>query len=163
MRMTNGVPVIPSVPTDFETIQASLTEVLEKVAELPLTELVTSLANTAESLERLTGSGETRQLVTDLSQTLASLRTTLEALNRQADPLISNLTTASSAAGGALRQAQETFAALQRSLGPTSPLSSDVQRVMDELAGAARSIRGLADYLQRHPEALLRGKSGGYQ
>jgi paraquat-inducible protein B len=32
--------------------------------------------------------------------------------------------------------------------------------MLKELAGAARSIRVLADYLERHPEALLRGKPG---
>jgi paraquat-inducible protein B len=32
---------------------------------------------------------------------------------------------------------------------------------MQELTRAARSIRVFADYLERHPEALLRGKSGG--
>ena len=31
---------------------------------------------------------------------------------------------------------------------------------MRELTSAARSIRLFADYLERHPEALLRGKTG---
>ncbi len=31
---------------------------------------------------------------------------------------------------------------------------------MRELTEAARSVRGLADYLDRHPEALLRGRKG---
>jgi paraquat-inducible protein B len=32
---------------------------------------------------------------------------------------------------------------------------------MQEVARAARSVRVLSNYLERHPEALLRGKSGG--
>lgn len=32
---------------------------------------------------------------------------------------------------------------------------------MQELTRAARSIRVLADYIERNPDALLRGKSGG--
>jgi paraquat-inducible protein B len=32
--------------------------------------------------------------------------------------------------------------------------------MMNELTTAARSIRVFADYLDRHPEALLRGKTG---
>jgi len=31
---------------------------------------------------------------------------------------------------------------------------------MTELSAAARSIRLLADYLNQHPESLLRGKGG---
>jgi paraquat-inducible protein B len=36
----------------------------------------------------------------------------------------------------------------------------DLASALTELAGAARSIRVFADYLERHPEALLRGKAG---
>jgi paraquat-inducible protein B len=37
----------------------------------------------------------------------------------------------------------------------------DAQRTFDEVGRAARSLRCLTDYLQRHPEALLRGKPAG--
>jgi paraquat-inducible protein B len=33
-----------------------------------------------------------------------------------------------------------------------------MQHALDELAGAARSVRSLADYLDQHPEALLHGR-----
>jgi paraquat-inducible protein B len=33
-------------------------------------------------------------------------------------------------------------------------------RALDEITGAAAALRGMADYLERHPEALLRGKKG---
>jgi len=45
----------------------------------------------------------------------------------------------------------------------TEPNSSQVQQLgstLQEVSRAARSVRVLADYLERHPEALLRGKSG---
>jgi paraquat-inducible protein B len=38
------------------------------------------------------------------------------------------------------------------------PLSSDLARALDELSAAARSIRVMADYLERHPDALIKGK-----
>jgi paraquat-inducible protein B len=38
-----------------------------------------------------------------------------------------------------------------------------LQATVVELRRAAQSIRVLADYLERHPEALLRGKSEGTQ
>src|SRR6185312_15870341 len=38
--------------------------------------------------------------------------------------------------------------------------NSDLPRLMDELSQAARSVRELADYLDRHPDALLRGRKG---
>ena len=39
-----------------------------------------------------------------------------------------------------------------------SPISQELQTSLRELADAARSLRILSDYLERHPEALLRGK-----
>jgi paraquat-inducible protein B len=45
----------------------------------------------------------------------------------------------------------------------TEPNSSQVQQVdstLQEITRAARSLRVLADYLERHPEALIRGKKG---
>jgi paraquat-inducible protein B len=44
-------------------------------------------------------------------------------------------------------------------LGNDPRSSTDLARTMDELKQAARSVRVLADMLERHPEALLRGRS----
>ena len=60
-----------------------------------------------------------------------------------------------------MRQAQATLASVQRTIGPNSALTDDAESLMPELTRAARSIRVFADYLDRHPEALIRGKSGG--
>ena len=59
---------------------------------------------------------------------------------------------------------------LEKSLGPTAkileqlepgtPMAVDLRNALEELAASARSIRALTDYLERHPEALLHGKSG---
>lgn len=43
---------------------------------------------------------------------------------------------------------------------PESVLSQEVAVALQEVARAARGLRVLVDYLERHPEALLRGKSG---
>ncbi len=45
----------------------------------------------------------------------------------------------------------------------TEPNSAQVQQLsstLQEVSRAARSLRVLADYLERHPEALIRGKTG---
>jgi paraquat-inducible protein B len=43
-------------------------------------------------------------------------------------------------------------------LSAGSPTQERIRTVLDELAGAARGLRALADYLERHPEAVLSGK-----
>ena len=48
-------------------------------------------------------------------------------------------------------------------VGPDSELSADLRASLGEVSRAARSLRVLADYLERHPEALIRGKTEGGQ
>ena len=63
--------------------------------------------------------------------------------------------------------AQGTLASARGTLDNTSnltaPDSSQIQQLdstLQEVSRAARSMRVLADYLERHPEALVRGKKG---
>jgi paraquat-inducible protein B len=62
-------------------------------------------------------------------------------------------------------QARDTLAAAQTALNsanstlqPDSPLAQNTTDAMNELARTAAAFRTLADYLERHPEALIRGK-----
>jgi paraquat-inducible protein B len=48
-------------------------------------------------------------------------------------------------------------------LEPGSALGTELSGTLDEVTRAARSMRVLADFLERHPEALIRGKRGGPQ
>ncbi|HEY4805883.1 MAG TPA: MlaD family protein [Paraburkholderia sp.] len=61
---------------------------------------------------------------------------------------------------GTLDEAQKTFNAAQSTLQQDSPLQSDVHQAMQELTRTLQSLNSLSDYLERHPESLLRGKSG---
>ncbi|WP_322042617.1 intermembrane transport protein PqiB [Paraburkholderia sp. J67] len=61
---------------------------------------------------------------------------------------------------GTLDEAQKTFSAAQSTLQQDSPLQSDVHQAMQELTRTLQSLNSLTDYLERHPESLLRGKSG---
>jgi paraquat-inducible protein B len=42
--------------------------------------------------------------------------------------------------------------------GPSSPRQADLDDVLQQVARAARSVRALADSLERHPESLIRGR-----
>jgi paraquat-inducible protein B len=47
---------------------------------------------------------------------------------------------------------------LEQTLGPRSPLWDEVLRTSQELAATTRALRLLVEYLERHPDALIRGK-----
>jgi paraquat-inducible protein B len=44
-------------------------------------------------------------------------------------------------------------------VGKDAPAQQELRDALQEITRAARSLRILTDFLERHPEALLRGKS----
>jgi paraquat-inducible protein B len=63
-------------------------------------------------------------------------------------------------ARGTLVTAQGTLDNASSLTGPNSAQVQQLGNTLEEVSRAARSLRVLADYLERHPEALLRGKRG---
>lgn len=61
---------------------------------------------------------------------------------------------------GTLKQAENTLVTIQDTLKNNSPLQQDLQQTLREFTKAARSIKTLTDYLERHPESLIQGKKG---
>ena len=44
--------------------------------------------------------------------------------------------------------------------GQNSDMQHGLERLLNQVNDTARSVRTLADYLDRHPEALIRGRAG---
>jgi paraquat-inducible protein B len=57
-----------------------------------------------------------------------------------------------------LKEAEEAMRNAKEALSQGAPLQNDLGSTLLELSHAARSVSALADYLERHPEALIRGK-----
>jgi paraquat-inducible protein B len=153
-------PEIPSIPTQIEQITDKVTGVLDEIAALPLAEMVEDLRQTIESANRLISSPESQQVLENLSQTLARADHLMQTLDQEVGPLVTSLRETSDAARQAMVQAEAALASAESLTGEKSKLRYDLGNLMDELTGAARSIRLLADYLETHPDAFIRGKSG---
>jgi paraquat-inducible protein B len=63
-------------------------------------------------------------------------------------------------ARGTLASAQGTLDNTSTLTGPNSVQVQQLDSTLREVSRAARSLRVLADYLERHPETLVRGKKG---
>lgn len=85
-------------------------------------------------------------------------RVTLDLEQGPAGDLVARLTRAAETADKTLEQARGGVAQLEHLLGDRSPERQRLQQALAETSAAARSLRLLADYLERHPEALLHGK-----
>jgi paraquat-inducible protein B len=150
--------VMPTVPTQLDTLSASLTAVLNNVSSLPLNELVFDLRQTVQGVDKLVSSPDAANSVKTLNTTMAQLETLFTKLDTQIDPVATSLRQTLDDANGAIRAARSTFASTGDLLGSDSKFRYDVASLLKELSTAARSIRVFADYLERHPEALIRGK-----
>ena len=64
-------------------------------------------------------------------------------------------------AQGTLGSARGTLENTSNLTGPNSQQVQQLSSTLQEVSRAARSLRVLADYLERHPEALIQGKKGG--
>jgi len=74
--------------------------------------------------------------------------------------LVADIQQAVDAATQALEQANTTMQAMDTLAGEDSETIYTLNTALEEIAMAARSIRTVAEYLERHPESLLRGKGG---
>jgi paraquat-inducible protein B len=125
------------------------------VASSDIGETLRSLRNVLQNIDRATSGPQLGhaiqsldsalthldQLATDVQPDLASLLKSLRETSDSANATINSLRGVVEGEGGAAG-------------------SSDISQLMRELSEAARSVRGLADYLERHPESLIRGRRG---
>jgi paraquat-inducible protein B len=108
-----------------------------------------TLAQTAALAERLTAR------VDGLADGVEGAAGDVSRASRNLDARIGPLV---AAADAALRRADKTLATLEGVVAQGSDLRYRLNQLLTEATGAARSLRTLADYLERHPEALLQGK-----
>lgn len=125
-------PVFPTTPTPFEEISTTLTSLIKKLKKLPLEKIGSQFQET----------------VLTLTSTMQKMEQLLHTLNTSVTPAIN----------ATLDQTQKTLSAVEQTIQSDSSTQRDLQDVFEELSKAARSIRIMADYLERHPEALIHGK-----
>jgi len=91
-------------------------------------------------------SGQAGVALDNMGATLAELRATIAIVNAQLEPFMKSLTGTSDQLAAAMDE--------------RSPVRYDLDQMMKSFTRAASAVADLADYLERHPEALIRGKEG---
>ncbi len=156
---------IPAIPTALEQAQAVALRIFERLdkvdfgaAAQQLSDMVNSIRNITSSpglKEAVANSEKTRQ---QLDRTLAGAQQTFSTVNSQVPPLADSLKKTSRATDAAATQARLTLGAVQTEIEPNSPVNYQVLQTLQDVSAAARSIKELADYLQRNPSAIVRGR-----
>ena len=213
---------IPTVPTTLQEVSNTVRLVLDKLAELPLQEMLHSVEGTVLGINRLVNAPEVLQAVHSLNITLAQMQQVMQHADTQVTHVASSATTAlgslnkaamdiqqlaqqtqqlvqhvdkqlgqvtssatttlgqvgkltqtvhtqalalatslSHTAEGALQaieRMRETLTAAQQLVIPSAPVGYELVKTLRELSETARSLRVLANYLERHPNALVFGR-----
>ena len=123
---------LPTVQNSLDEIQSQVQEIAAKVNKIPFEEISNDLRKTLRTLDK----------------TLSAAESTVTRINNDVTPEIA----------AAMKDARKTINTADRTLAEDSPLQQDLRQTLQELTRTAGSIRVLTDYLERHPESLLRGK-----
>jgi len=149
-----GATRFPSAPGsgNLDDIAAKADLFLNKLDAVPLQDIGANLETITGNLATLMSSPQLKDSLAHLHSTLTSVDKLLGDVQPQVGPLIGKLRDAATELSGtaaALRQVVE-------SGGPNEDAS--LPDAIRQITEAARSIKTLTDYLDRHPEALIRGK-----
>jgi paraquat-inducible protein B len=180
-----GMLELPTVPSQLSQLKSSVESLLEKINKLPLDRIVDEAGSVLQSANRALNDVDTQvrplseslqgtseqadQLLANINAQVKPLTESLKSTSDQADRLLSNATAdlpqliggakqVMKSANVALNQADQTLRTAQGAIAPTSPLYFEINGTLREIRNAAVSLRTLADYLERNPNALLTGK-----
>ncbi len=154
LALDGANPRIPSAPgsADFEDIAAQADQILAKVNRLPIAAIGRNIEVVTDRLRRLAVSPQVTDGLTHLAAALKELDRSLAEVQPQIGPLMTKLNRAADEAAGIAASARQLLS------GDGAAGDHSLPEAIGQLNQAARSIRALADYLNRHPEALIRGK-----
>jgi paraquat-inducible protein B len=125
---------IPTATGGLQEIQVAIGAIAKKLEKVPFEEIGNDLRATMRGANRLITQLD-RETAPELKATLAEARRSLQRL-------------------------EATAKSLEAAVAPDAPLQQDLRGAMTEVSRAAQAFRALSDYLERHPESLIRGKKG---
>lgn len=127
--------IFPTISSGLDDIQDSVGVIAKKLSKVPFDQLSARLIGAMNSLD----------------QTLKSADQLLHNVDSNLAPQVQ----------ATLREAQAALKNARELLGQDAPLENDLGSTLLQVSRAAKSISALVDYLERHPESLLRGKPPG--
>jgi len=155
-----GEIVVPSVPGGLEGLTSSLTQIMQKLQALPLDDIGRHLESALAGVDALTNGAELKTSLRTLSATLAGAQELVRQANTGVAPALARFPQIAASLQSTLDRASKLVASADAGYGSNSQVRRDLERLMDQFSDAARSVRLLADFLDQHPEALLRGRTG---
>jgi paraquat-inducible protein B len=166
LEKTINSPEIPEILSSLDATAENAQKITAKL-DASLSSLVAQVSSAAEAATGAMNqakttlaldSGVPSEVASNLIATLDQARKTIDLKQGPAAELVARLNRVADTAEQTLVEARGAMAEAKDMLNDRSTTRQDLEQMLTEFAGAARSIRSLANYLDRHPEALIRGK-----
>ena len=150
----DSYPVIPNTSSgDVTALTGKMNDILDKVQQMPIVEIGANVRQITAHLGALLGSPQVKDSVVHLDGTLRQLDQTMTQVRPKVGPLIDNLNRAADQVQALATSANAVVS------GDGATQDASLPGMLRQLTDTARAFRSLADYLGRHPEALIRGKA----
>ena len=147
--------LVERVAAEVAPIMANV-EVVARNAEGTLAEVRQVITRLGPALEAAVA--QYQKLATTVDAQVEPLGTAIVKVATTADLALAQAHQTLAQASQTLTQAHVTLKSVDTAIDADSPLRYDVARALHEVQLAARSLRGLTDYLEQHPEAVVSGK-----
>jgi paraquat-inducible protein B len=154
---------------EIPTIPSTTSKLAQALDKLDLEAIQTKLESALDGIAKLVNNPDLATSIGHLKETLRDARKLVNRVDRQVDPLaqdtkktvkdIGKLARDLDARVGELAPSLEkTLSAMRGVISDDAPLIVEMDNTLKAISAASRSFRQLADYLEQHPEALIRGK-----
>ena len=137
-------PEIPTAPSPLDKIQMTL-------ETLPINEIVNRTVHILQKVDEFVSSDSLTQGFANISSMAVELRELAEHIDQRSDVLSQEVVALS-------KSSTTTLQSLDGTLKDVRPTVRETQRTLEELSAMSRSVRRLADLLERQPESVLLGK-----
>ncbi|MGA8140604.1 MAG: MlaD family protein [Desulfobaccales bacterium] len=155
--------------TEIPTIPSATSKLARALDKLDLEAVQKKLESALEGIAKVANNPDLAASLMHLKETLRDARKLVNRVDRQVDPLAQDTKKTVEDFGKLARDLDARVGELAPSLGKTlsamrgvisddAPLIVELENTLQEISAASRSFRQMADYLEQHPEALVRGK-----
>jgi paraquat-inducible protein B len=142
----SGLPEIPAMPG------GGIDSLVTRIDKVPVDRIADHVLSITDRVDALVSSAELRDSLVQLDAALKQIRRTAASAGPKIERLVDRLRDTADHLDRTAKSAATVVG------GPAA--QNGIDTTMHEVTDAARAIRELADYLDRHPEALIRGRSG---
>ena len=155
--------VIPSSSAPgagFDDLSAAASQLLAKLGAMPFEQIGKNLNGSLQGVSGIVNGKPLKDALTHLGTTLASTQDLVRHLDAGAAPTLRRLPAVAAELQDTLAQVKALSASVSAGAAGNTRFGRDLDLVLNQVADAAVSVRMVADLLARHPEALIRGRTG---